>query len=335
MEMSEVDDAMQEHMAYLVFVEHRTFSYLDFLSFKVNDKEYSMSHGTFRNKISKLIATDKAELVCNSGLGFYSLKGIQVQKKKLMTPSHMGVYTCHHCHHHQHGNSHADNYDDDSAIAPPLDSLYSLIQDLPLDKRSLHDIRLRFEIPDIHTILSSSLNVPNFQQQQLQLNSDSKDISLPTWNINDLNIKVTVHRTNTVSVIVGCSYAPIATDVGGVIRLSTALSRVQERISRLVDECGKVIPGGYESLPIPEHTKWMVTMWHFGADASIEYTGEKFSATWNVGQDALIRAYSKVMKDGKARIRLERQEYPRKTFADAIEEKLQINDAGGGGSNSY
>jgi hypothetical protein len=336
MEMSELDDAMQEHMAYLVFVEHRPFSYLDFLSFKVNDMEYSMSHGTFRNKISKLIETDKAELVCNSGLGFYSLKGIQVQKK-LMTPNHMMVYTCHHCHYHQHGNSHADNYDDDdSAIAPPLHSLYSLIQDLPLDKRSLHDIRLRFEIPDIYTILSSSLNVPNFQQQQqLQLNSDNKDIPLPTWNINDLNIKVTVHRTNTVSVIVGCSYAPIATDVGGVIRLTNALTRVEEKISRLLDDCGKIIPGGYESLPIPEHTRWMVTMWHFGADSAIEYTGEKFSATWDVGENALVRAYSKVMKNSKTRIRLERQEYPRKTFADAVEEKLHFNDAGGGGSNSY
>ena len=235
MEMSELDDAMQEHMAYLVFVQHRTFSYLDFLSFKVNDMEYSMSHGTFRNKILKLIATDKAELVCNSGFGFYSLKGIQVQKK-LMTPNHMGVHSCHRCHYHQQRDSHADDYGDaDAAIAPSLPSLYGLIQDLPLDKRSLHDIRLRFEIPDIHIILSSSLKVPNFQQQ-LQLNSDSKDISLPTWNINDLNIKVTVHRTNTVSVIVGCSYAPIATDVGGVIRLSTALSRVEERISRLLDD---------------------------------------------------------------------------------------------------
>jgi hypothetical protein len=69
-------------------------------------------------------------------------------------------------------------------------------------------------------------------------------------------------------------------------------------------------------------------MWHFGADASVEYTGEMFSATWNVGENALIRAYSKVMKDDKARIRLERQEYPRKTFAYAIEEKLYYNDGG-------
>jgi hypothetical protein len=133
-------------------------------------------------------------------------------------------------------------------------------------------------VSNIYTIFSSLLNVPNFQQQ-LQLNFNSKDIVLPTWNINDLDIKVTVHRTNTVSVIVGCSYAPIATDVGGVIRLSNALTRIEERISRLLDDCGKIIPGEYESLPIPEHTRWMVTMWHFGADASREYTGEMFSAT--------------------------------------------------------
>jgi hypothetical protein len=28
---------------------------------------------------------------------------------------------------------------------------------------------------------------------------------------------------------------------------------------------------------IPEHKDWLVTMWHFGVDASVEYTGEKFS----------------------------------------------------------
>jgi hypothetical protein len=104
---------------------------------------------------------------------------------------------------------------------------------------------------------------------------------------------------------------------------------VEERISRLVDDCGKHIPGGYESLPIQDHSRWLVTMWHFGADASIEYTGQKFSATWEVGENALVRTYSKVMNDDKTRIRLERQEYPKKTFADAIEEKLNLNAFGG------
>ena len=97
---------------------------------------------------------------------------------------------------------------------------------------------------------------------------------------------------------------------------------MEERISRLVDDCGKHIPGGYESLPIPEHNVWNVTMWHFGADAAVEYTGEMFSATWEGAENALVRAYSKAMKDGKTIIRLERQEYPKKTLADAIQEKL-------------
>ena len=213
-----------------------------------------------------------------------------------------------------------------------------MIQDLPLDKNSLHDIRLRFEVPDIYAILSASLSISSLQQQKQQqpcLNPISKDIILPAWNINGLKINVTVHRTDTVSVGVGCSYVPVATDIAGVIRLSNALTRVEERISRLVDDCGNVIAGGYESLPIPEHGIWNVTMWHFGADSSIEYTGEMFSITWTVAENALVRAYSKVMQDGKTRIRLERQEYPKKTFANAIEEKLNLNARGGGGSNSY
>jgi hypothetical protein len=63
-------------------------------------------------------------------------------------------------------------------------------------------------------------------------------------------------------------------------------------------------------------------MWHFGADALTEYSGEKFSATWETAEDVLIRAYSKVMNDDKTRIRLERQEYPKATLADIIEQKL-------------
>jgi hypothetical protein len=56
----------------------------------------------------------------------------------------------------------------------------------------------------------------------------------------------------------------------------------------------------------------------------IEYTGEKFSCTGEVGNNALVRVYSKEMeKDNKIRLRLERQEYPKQSYADAIEEKLE------------
>ena len=131
--MTERDDAMQEHMAYLVFIEHRPFSYLDFLSFKVNGVQYNMSHGIFRNKISKLIGADKVELVCNSGLGFYSLKGIQVQKK-LMTPNHMGVVS-----------SVTAVTGVINPTSTPL-SICNIIKELPLNNNSLHDIHLKFQV---------------------------------------------------------------------------------------------------------------------------------------------------------------------------------------------
>jgi hypothetical protein len=72
-------------------------------------------------------------------------------------------------------------------------------------------------------------------------------------------------------------------------------------------------------------------MWHFGADASIEYTGERFCTSWEVAQHVLIRAYSKQVsidtrkgKKSRSVIRLERQEYPRKTLDAAIAEKLEV-----------
>ena len=60
--MTELDDAMYEHMTYIVLVERRPFSFKDFLRFEVNGKEYKMEHGTFRNKISKLNKNGEVEL---------------------------------------------------------------------------------------------------------------------------------------------------------------------------------------------------------------------------------------------------------------------------------
>ena len=55
-----------------------------------------MKRGTFRNKISKLMMMGVVELECNSGLAFYTLKGIHFGKKRqkmtqLMTSNRMGV----------------------------------------------------------------------------------------------------------------------------------------------------------------------------------------------------------------------------------------------------
>ena len=62
-------------------------------------------------------------------------------------------------------------------------------------------------------------------------------------------------------------------------------------------------------------------MWHFGRDTSIEYTGKKFSISVEKLEHILTRLYVKDF-NGKRRIRIETQEYPKKTVLDAIEEKL-------------
>ena len=294
-QLTELDDAMREHMAYLVFAENRPFSYADFLRFEVDEKEYSMTHGTFRNKITHLVRSEKVEVAYRSGPAFYTLKGMRFGKHKLMTPDHTGMPTSN-------------------------NPFYMFIKDLPMDKRALHDIRLRFKVNGIWSILSS----------KLELHPVSKDISLQTWSFNDLIIKTTVHKTNTVSVIVGCSYRSIAVDINGIIRLTEALTRVEERLSVLVNHCrfnsdrSSVFLSSLSPVVvlIPQHTSWIVTMWHFGMDGLTEYTGEKFSVTWELGKHELIRVYSKDLKEKGTRIRLERQEYPHKPLSDAIEEKL-------------
>ena len=63
-------------------------------------------------------------------------------------------------------------------------------------------------------------------------------------------------------------------------------------------------------------------MWHFGKDSPDEYAGERFESTWEDGENALMRIYTKDLKDEGIRIRSERQEYPNKRFGEAIDEKL-------------
>ncbi|KAA2282194.1 hypothetical protein [Candidatus Nitrosocosmicus sp. SS] len=97
--------------------------------------------------------------------------------------------------------------------------LTKLIEELPLSKRSLHNIRLRFRVEGlwelfhkfvadgisnttlpVETTSLNSMKIPTFR-----INKKSKDITLATSEINNLLIGVTVHKTDTISVTVVCS----------------------------------------------------------------------------------------------------------------------------------
>src|SRR6478736_1523917 len=196
-------------------------------------------------------------------------------------------------------------------------SSVSFIDSLPTSKQALHDIRFRFRINNIWTVIST--NHPD-----LRPNEVSKDIFLKPIVTHDLTIKTTIHHTDTVSVIVGCSSNPVAADIKGLVRLSNVLTRVEERLLRYI-ECAppsvSLLSSSVASSPIPDHDSWIVTMWHFGSDSPSGYTGEKFEVSWEDGQNALFRIYTKDL-NGVTRIRKERQGYPNKRFDEAKDEKL-------------
>lgn len=293
---------MRKHMRHIVLNERRSFSYSDFHKFEVDGQEYQMAYGTFRNKVSAMMKRGEVEVVCYSPHAFYTLKGVKFDKP--MTRDHAGVVSS-------------------LSLLPSICSdlelrsiknhpLYRLIQNTPFNKSALHDIRLRFTDNGIWSILSNNSALP--------IDIFSKDIRLKKEEIDNLDIQVTIHHSDTVSVVIGCSYVPVAIDVNGVIRLSNALTLVEERLANMVDN-----RGGRPGLEIPNHKDWIVTMWHFGADASILYKGKMFDISWKIAERVLVAFYSKMWKDSRYQVRAERQEYPNKPLDEALEEKLYAN----------
>jgi hypothetical protein len=73
-------------------------------------------------------------------------------------------------------------------------------------------------------------------------------------------------------------------------------------------------------------------MWHFGADALVEYSGEKFAASWETAENEMICVYSKefpgrrnghgsrTANRNKTRVRVEVKECPQLTVENAIKD---------------
>jgi hypothetical protein len=301
--MTKLDDAILKHMQYIVDVEGRPFSYKDFLNFQIHGLWYSVAHGTFRNKISVWIKSSIVELCYNSKISFYTLKGRYFGSSNTMTRNHMGIpsvipvtpvipYT---------------------AINEAINFL-NYLKTLDTNTNSIHDIHTKFKVSDIYRIISSN---PKYSRL---VNPVSKDIALEPEYIDDMIIRTSIHRTDTVTVIIGCSRNPITIDERGITRLSCALTRREERLSRRLDECGNILQGGYERIPIPDNRRWQVTLWHFGKDKfANEYPAQRYALTWGHGREVL-RTYIKTLNDKKVK-RKERQEYPKKSLEDALDDK--------------
>jgi|tagenome__1003787_1003787.scaffolds.fasta_scaffold20484138_1 hypothetical protein len=106
------------------------------------------------------------------------------------------------------------------------------LQSIPMDKPAIHDIRLSFTFKHLWSILSVSES-PLIKSKDLENNFD---IILQDIEVANQKIKTTVHKTDTVSVIVGCSVSPISIDLFGLVRLTSSIARAEERLQLLVNE---------------------------------------------------------------------------------------------------
>lgn len=150
--------------------------------------------------------------------------------------------------------------------------------------------------------------------------SDCSDIWTKST-IERFMITANVYYTDTVTVMVACSKNHVSTieDMEGVIRLAKALTKTEISISRVLDECGQMVQGGYESVPLPDSDSWIVIMWHFAVD-SPHFKEEKICMTWKDGQAILLREYHKK----RNLLRRESQEYPKISFGEARKKLLDL-----------
>ena len=157
------------------------------------------------------------ELAYRDGIGFYTIPGRGFAK--LMTSDHMG------------GTSLSPSSIDAGKKTP----IYKWIKNLPVEKQSLHNLRLTFSADGIWKVTSA------IYPKQAN-DSHNKDIGLSTWTfLDDIDVSVTIHHTDTVSVAIACTYRPIAVICETIISLFEVLLELRCKLTKLIEDYYKVI----------------------------------------------------------------------------------------------
>ena len=305
--MSNLENGMLKHIHYIVTNEYRPFSFMDLLHFEVDGLSYNPKKGTIRNKLSKFSQEGKIELCYIDTIAFYSLPGKKFGKDKLMTGNTTDIIN--------YTNSKHELYK--SIRKHPL---YNMIKDIVFGKKCLHDIHLSFQSKGLWTYLSA---IDYYRNRT----NPKQAISFGYYPIERyLSIRVFVQDTDTVNVIVGCSKNPIVCDFDGIMRLSEALTRIEERLAAVVNEpSNKTFNAEYNQseIKIPNKDDWIITLWHLHRDSYEEYSGEKFQCCWKIAKNLFIRIYSKELKLNRNIIRLEIQENPDILFKNLLIEFIR------------
>jgi hypothetical protein len=158
-----------------------------------------------------------------------------------------------------------------------------------------------------------------------RIDSQSKSISFGYFQIEKyLVINVKVQKTDTVTVTVKCSTNPIILDPAGIIRLTEALTRIEERMAAVLNDPGnktRNVEYNPSEIKIPNKDEWTIVLWHINRDSLTEYSGKTFHCSWKVAKNLFIRIYTKELK-----LRMEIQENPDITFKQLLTKFIKYSN---------
>lgn len=266
-------------MKKIIQQEHRPFSYIDFLCFEVDGKVYTPKHGTIRNKFSKFLKQKIIELCNKSRLAFYTLPGFRFGKDRLMT-----VY-----------RTEDRNTTDSFLTNHPI---YKVLVTAYFGKQALHNLHFVLKIQGLYSLLSTN------QLLNTAIHSKNKAIRLKTYFFEKCTIIINIYTTDTVKVTVGCSENPINLDYNGILRFTSILTRIEERLQHDISSYNKS-----HTLTLPSFKEWKIVLWHIGRDSLTEYGGQTFHCKWEMAEKMAIRIYTKNLHNNTT-IRAEMQFNP-------------------------
>src|SRR5918994_1370763 len=187
---------------------------MDLKGFEVDGTRYELKHGVIRNYLSKLTRSGEIEFAYNSGVAFYTLPGKNFTK--YMTAHHMG-----------------GSCSSSSVLLHqlPIKStpIYKWLKNRRFEKQALHDIRITFQASGIWLLFC--MIHPKL------VNNDNQDIRLPSLTFFEyLDMGITIHHSDTVSIAIGCSFRPIALDIPDIRQLIEVLTRVEVHLTNAINE---------------------------------------------------------------------------------------------------
>ena len=170
-----------------------------------------LNYGSVRNAFCQLRNAGKIKRVIRDKHAYFWVCGVPEPRTgwARMTTDHTGVA--------QSASSGRSNCD-----------LLRILKNLPLGEQCIHDIHLEFSAPGLYSTLKNSEQIERIVPR-------CNDLMLRPIGISENRVaKISVHQTDTVSIVLGCTLDPYPINEDGIFQFHTSLGIIQGSLSTLL-----------------------------------------------------------------------------------------------------